>query len=244
MHFLPLLNTKINVVNVLQATACYSLESMHLRSDAYLRSMLRKQRKHGYNVAILSSTMSIKQTADAFRDCMYRGDWAAKTYKFKADIGSAQQSNRLIAICQELGFGYTTREGGLVLDFYNKSADHVEPPQDAVIALCVNEAVDSFVTRPLFSQPAQVRHKARVQLQSDIESSIAATGTPGVSAELTGVTTEISDGAIVVNVTKPVGVLTYSYAIDRSKLLATCLLMEKYVGVFDPFHYPLHMIGD
>ena len=243
MHFLPLLNTKITVVNVLQATACHSSSALLSRSDAYIRTMLKKQRKHGFNVSVMSSTMSVKQTADAFRDCMYRGDWNASTYKFKADVGSVAQSSRLLTLCQELGFGYTTPEGGLVLGFYNSHSDRVEPVADAIIAVCVNEAVDSFVTRPLFSQSAQVRHTARVQLQSDIESSIVATGTPGVSAQDVGVETAIDDNTITVTVTKTDSTLMYVYNIDRVKKLATCSVMEKYVGVFVPFNYPLTLVG-
>ena len=243
MFFLPMLNTKINVVNVLQATACHSVASLEKRSDAYIRNMLKKARKHGFSVAVLSSTMSTKQTADAFRDCMYRGDWSASTYKLKQDVGSVQQSSRLLAICQELGFGYVTKDGGLVLSFYNAAADVVESVGSAVISLCVNEAVDSFVTRPIFSQSAQVRHAARIQLQSDIEGAIESTKTPGVNAESVGVETAIEGNAITVTVTTSEGTRTYVYAIDRTKLTATCPILEKYVGVFSPFNYPLKIVG-
>ena len=123
------------------------------------------------------------------------------------------------------------------------NGEMVESVGSAVISLCVNEAVDSFVTRPIFSQSAQVRHAARIQLQSDIEGAIESTKTPGVNAESVGVETAIGDNAITVTVTTSEGARAYVYAIDRTKLTATCPILEKYVGVFSPFNYPLKIVG-
>ena len=88
-----------------------------------------------------------------------------------------------------------------------------------------------------------MRHAARIQLQSDIEGAIESTKTPGVSAEATGVETAIEDNSITVTVTTSAGSKVYTYAIDRAKLTATCPVLEKYVGVFSPFNYPLKIVG-
>ena len=89
-------------------------------------------------------------------------------------------------------------------------------------------------------QSARVRHAARIQLQSDIEGAIESTKTPGVNAESVGVETAIEDN---VTMTTSEGARAYVYAIDRAKLTATCPILEKYVGVFSPFNYPLKIVG-
>ena len=228
--FTPFQNLPVNPLTLTDALGVYNSEQMENQSAVGREGAMRRALKHGFNVAVVSSSLTRTQLAAYLRDALWGGDWNFEVTRLDGPCIFVTKSAKLVESCNKVGVGYLTKNSFENLTFWDSANQRNLSLELVMLELAIHETIDSYAVDTFYSPDAANRVYVERQIAQDALTLARVTNLPSLVYANVAITAELSLDSIRVFLDYNGERRSYFYRANVAERYIRCEGLKHYEG--------------